>query len=122
MLTLFKTHFAVRYERHFYYFLSVVLLASTQFFINWLLSKNLSVADYGLFSLVNSILSILLSLFMFGQATAISIAFFSNKKDSSYIGLEVIKSLKIIFTSIIFFSLTGYFFGVSGLAIKYQHF
>ncbi len=90
------------------YFGSVILTATSVLWVNYIYSQKLSVEDYGLFSLIVAGIGITVSIFMFGQATAISVIFFSpEKKNCQNISRELFLSLIIILKSFVFFSCIG---------------
>ncbi len=94
--------------RQTHYFGAVIVAAVSQFLVNYFLSQKLSIEDYGRFSLVSAGIGIFVSLFMFGQATAISMAYFSEeKKMCRNVKQEVFSALKIIGVSVIVFSCVG---------------
>ena len=94
--------------RQSYYFGAVVASVASQFIVNYFLSQKLSIEDYGRFSLVSAGIGIFVSLFMLGQATSISAVFFSEeKKECCNVKYEVLKALKIIFTSFVIFGCIG---------------
>jgi O-antigen/teichoic acid export membrane protein len=94
--------------RQISYFGSVFIAATSQFLVNYIFSQKLSVAEYGLFGLLVSGIGIAISLFMFGQATAISVIFFSpEKKQCINVQQEIFSSIKIIFIAFFSFSFIG---------------
>jgi O-antigen/teichoic acid export membrane protein len=94
--------------RQAHYFTAVILTAGIQFLANYFLSQKLTLEQYGSFSLVSAAITIFVSLFMFGQATAISTVYFSDdKKICKNINSEFITSIRIILISFIGFSFFG---------------
>ena len=96
-------------KRQFNFSGAVFFTALGQFGVNFFLSQSLTVNEYGLFSILTSVVGVLVSLFLFGQATAISVSFFSEEKsDHPGVYYELQKSLKIILTSSLFFGFISY--------------
>lgn len=97
--------------RQAYYFGAVIAASAFQFFANYLLSQKLLIQDYGRFNLLASGVGVFTSLFMFGQATAITFVYFSEEKKScKNVRSEVLTSLKVM-------SFSVFIFGVLGLII-----
>jgi teichuronic acid exporter len=94
--------------RQAHYFGAVIVTAGGLFLANYYLSQKLSLENYGSFSLVSSAIGVFTSLFMFGQASAISTAYFSDdKKICRNINKELISSIRIILISFFGFSFIG---------------
>jgi len=84
-------------SRQAYFALSTILLASGSFFVNYYLSQKMTLAAYGEFSLVYALVVLTIPLVMFGQATSITAAYFSDeKRDCNNISREISTSYKII--------------------------
>ena len=94
--------------RQAHYFGAVIVTAGGLFLANYFLSQKLSLENYGSFSLISAAIGVFTSLFMFGQASAISTAYFSDdKKICRNINKELISSIRIIFISFLGFSFFG---------------
>lgn len=68
-------------NKKFYFFLATIISAFSTFFINYYLSQKLDVSSYGGFSLLFGFLSIVSSVTLMGQATALTSVFFSDEKN-----------------------------------------
>lgn len=94
--------------RQSYYFGSVIAAAASQFVVNYFFSQTLAIEDYGRFSLLSAGMGIFVSLFMFGQATAITAVYFAEEKIiCRNVKHEVIEALKIICISVVVFGILG---------------
>jgi O-antigen/teichoic acid export membrane protein len=82
------------------YFAAVVVTAASNFFVNYLLAHALSLDDYGRFSLLSAGLAILSSFFMLGQASSLTIAYFSGEKKNCWnVRRELRSALKNVLLS-----------------------
>jgi O-antigen/teichoic acid export membrane protein len=91
-------------NRQFYYIGAVSISAISTSLINLYLARILSLEDFGKISLIISSMWILISLFLFGQSTAISMVFYSDRnKGIKNFSHEFYICLKIIKYSFFFF-------------------
>ncbi len=65
-------------KRSAFYFYGSILPPAISFLINYYLSKNLSLQNYGSYGLYFSIINLVTPLIMFGQASAVTAIYFSN--------------------------------------------
>ena len=100
-------------NRNLFYILSTVLSAGAVFGCNYLLSQNLTIADYGIFGLITALIPAVLPFVVFGQPAALTSVYFSDQKaHSKSIGREVFVSLSIMAACTVVFliAFTLYFF------------
>ncbi len=84
-------------KRQLYFIFSTILLSGGSFFVNYYLSQELTLARYGEFSLIYSLIAIVVPFMMYGQATAMTTIYFSDEKiGSRNIGKEMLTSYKIM--------------------------
>lgn len=94
-------------NRRAYFIFTTIILALGVFFVNYYLSQNLTLIEYGKFSLIYASMGLVLPFMLFGQATSMSLAYFSDeKKGCNNISNEMITSYKIMGLSFIFTSVS----------------
>jgi O-antigen/teichoic acid export membrane protein len=91
--------------RNLFYYLAIIIGPTGTFYVNYLLSKNLAVEEYGKFTLLLSMLGFLGSLMMVGQPSALSMIFFSKEGKNKNIYYEIKNSIRLISIAAIIFSI-----------------